>query len=149
MDDQPSRHEPAHSAGDALPPAAAAAGAGAAGGTGFGLIVWGARLVSGAAEVADLVGLRAAIHDADLVITGEGAYDGQSAAGKAPAFVAALADATDVPTALVAGRITSDADITGFTHAVSLTNIAGSAEASFGDPARWLTAAGAALAAGR
>ncbi|MFT4230197.1 MAG: glycerate kinase, partial [Microbacterium sp.] len=35
-------------------------GAGAAGGTGFGLLAWGARLVPGAAEVAELIALRAA-----------------------------------------------------------------------------------------
>ncbi len=124
-------------------------GAGAAGGTGFGLLAWGARLVPGASEVASLVGLTDALGGADLVITGEGSYDGQSAAGKVPAFVAALADAAGVSSALVAGRITPDADIAAFTAAVSLTDLAGSAAASLADPARWLTAAAASLAADR
>lgn len=125
---------------------AATPGAGAAGGTGFGLLAWGAALAPGADAVAELIGLRAAIARTDLVITGEGSYDGQSAAGKVPAFVAALAATAGVPTALVAGRITTDADTAGFASAVSLTALAGSADASLADPARWLAAAGAHIA---
>jgi glycerate kinase len=121
-------------------------GAGAAGGTGFGLLVWGARLVPGAPEVADLIGLREAITDADLVVTGEGSFDGQSAAGKVPSFVAALAAEADIPVALVAGRITADADTSAFAAAISLTELAGSPERSLAAPARWLEAAGAELA---
>lgn len=124
-------------------------GAGAAGGTGFGLLAWGARLVPGAAEVAALVGLRAAIRGADLVITGEGSYDGQSAGGKVPAFAASLAAEAGVPVELVAGRITPDADTSAFAAVVSLTTLAGSAEASLAEPARWLEAAGATQAAHR
>ena len=125
---------------------AEATGAGAAGGTGFGLLAWGATLAPGAAEVARLIGLDEAIAAADLVITGEGSYDGQSAAGKAPAFVAGLARSHGVPTALVAGRI-SGTDAGGFAHAVSLTALAGSAEAAIASPEQRLRAAGAALAA--
>lgn len=123
-----------------------APGAGAAGGTGFGLAAWGARLVSGAGEVADLVDLRGAVAAASLVITGEGSYDGQSAAGKVPVFVQSLAAHAGVPTALVAGRFGADADISGFAHAVSLTDLAGSAAASLADPATWLREAGRRLA---
>lgn len=126
---------------------AVTSGAGAAGGTGFGLLVWGAHLVPGATEVAGLIGLRTAIGGADLVITGEGSFDGQSAAGKVPAFVAELAAEAGVETALAAGRITADADTTAFARAVSLTALAGSPEASLAEPARWLTEASAALAA--
>lgn len=121
-------------------------GAGAAGGTGFALLAWGAALRPGAAEVADLVGLRAAIARADLVVTGEGSFDGQSAAGKVPTLVAGLADAAGVPVALVAGRIARDADTSAFAASVSLTQLAGSAASSLAEPARWLRAAGAALA---
>ncbi|MFT4228812.1 MAG: glycerate kinase, partial [Microbacterium sp.] len=121
-------------------------GAGAAGGTGFGLLAWGARLVPGAAEVAELIALRAAIAHAALVITGEGSYDGQSADGKVPAFVAGLAREAGTPAALVAGRIGPDADTSGFARSVSLSELAGSAEASLAGPARWLRAAGRALA---
>ncbi|WP_307218619.1 glycerate kinase [Microbacterium sp. SORGH_AS_0888] len=142
-------------------------GAGAAGGTGFGLLAWGASLVPGAAEVARLIGLADAVAAASLVVTGEGAFDGQSAAGKAPAYVSAVAAALGVPAALVAGRIDPRADTTAFAASVSLTELAraalpgsagappgpasiapalGPAEAALADPARWLRAAGAALA---
>lgn len=126
--------------------AAETAGAGAAGGTGFGLLAWGAELVPGAPEVAELIGLADAVAGADLVITGEGSFDGQSAAGKVPSFVQQLAARAGVPTALVAGRIAPDADTSGFAASVSLTDLAGDAAASLADPARWLREAGRALA---
>ncbi|WOF23618.1 glycerate kinase [Microbacterium betulae] len=122
-----------------------APGSGAAGGAGYGLLVWGAELVPGAVRVAQLTGLSGAVEGADLVITGEGSYDGQSAAGKAPAHVAALADAAGAPVAIVAGRIAADTG--SVAHALSLTELAGSAEAAVADPAAHLRAAGAALAA--
>ena len=121
-------------------------GAGAAGGVGFGLLAWGARLVPGAAEVAELVDLRGALAAASVVVTGEGSFDGQSAAGKAPTHVAALAAEAGVPVALVAGRISPDADTSAFAESVSLTELAGSGAAAIADPARWLREAGAALA---
>ncbi|MDF2581239.1 MAG: glycerate kinase [Microbacterium sp.] len=123
-----------------------AAGAGAAGGTGFGLLAWGARLVPGSAAVADLVGLDAAVAAASVVVTGEGSYDGQSAAGKVPAHVGAIAASAAVPAALVAGRIAGDADTAGFAATSSLTALAGSGKAAMAEPARWLEAAGAQLA---
>ena len=121
-------------------------GAGAAGGTGFGLLAWGAELVPGSAAVAELVGLDAAVAEASVVVTGEGSYDGQSAAGKVPAHVAAVARAVGAPVALVAGRIAADADVSGFAATASLTDLAGSGEAAMADAARWLERAGAALA---
>lgn len=121
----------------------AAPGAGAAGGTGWALAAWGARLVPGAPAVADLIGLRVAAASADLVITGEGAFDASSAAGKVPGFVASLAPGR---TALVAGRLGRHADASAFVDALELTALAGSAAAAMADPARWLRAAGAALA---
>jgi glycerate kinase len=130
------------------PQKGATAGAGAAGGTGFGLLAWGAELVAGSDAVAELIGLDAAIAAADVVVTGEGSFDGQSAAGKVPAHVSALAATHSVPAALVAGRITADADITAFAAAESLTAIAGSAEAAMAMPARYLHSAGASIARG-
>lgn len=124
-------------------------GAGAAGGVGGALTVLGAKLLPGAAEVAELIGLADALSGADLVITGEGAFDGQSADGKAPGYVAELARSAGVPVALVAGRIATDAPLSGFASIVSLTELAGSAERSLAEPARWLRAAGADLAACR
>lgn len=122
-------------------------GAGAAGGTGYALIAWGAQLVPGAGAVADLIGLRVALADAVLVVTGEGAFDGQSAGGKAPAHVASLAADEGVPVALAAGSIAADASTSGFAASVSLTELAGSPEAAMSDPHRWLHAAGARLTA--
>jgi glycerate kinase len=51
----------------------------------------GARVRPGFEVVAELVGLRAAIERADVVITGEGRLDEQTLEGKVPAGVARLA----------------------------------------------------------
>src|SRR5262249_18028071 len=60
-----------------------APGTGAAGGTGYGFAtLWAARIVPGAARIAGLVGLPAAVQAADLVLTGEGRLDATSLAGK-------------------------------------------------------------------
>ncbi|MBN9171239.1 MAG: glycerate kinase, partial [Microbacterium sp.] len=77
---------------------------------------------------------------------GEGSYDGQSAAGKVPAHVAALAAEAGVPVALVAGRIAAGADAGMFAASVSLTDLAGSAAAAMADAEHWLRDAGAELA---
>lgn len=80
-------------------------GAGAAGGLGAAVLALGGELVSGVDAVLDLVGFDAKLADADLVITGEGMMDEQSAAGKAPVGVARRAQAAGVPVvALVGGR---------------------------------------------
>ncbi|MEI3865837.1 glycerate kinase [Microbacterium sp. CCNWLW134] len=121
-------------------------GAGAAGGTGFGLLAWGARLVPGAEAVAQLIDLPARLAAASLVITGEGSFDRSSAAGKTVAHVHDLAAAHGVPVALVAGRIADDTATDRFATVVSLTKIAGSAEASLADPRLRLREAGAILA---
>src|SRR4051794_14711133 len=64
-------------------------GAGGAGGTAAGaLAVLGARVVSGAGLVCDLVGLAEALDGAVLAVTGEGALDEQTLSGKAPSEVA-------------------------------------------------------------
>ena len=79
-------------------------GAGAAGGTGAGLIAFlDARLMPGAALVADASGFDRALPGARLVITGEGRVDSQTAYGKAPGEVARRAKAADIPTLLIAG----------------------------------------------
>ncbi|WP_243229905.1 glycerate kinase [Microbacterium sp. CIAB417] len=121
-------------------------GTGAAGGAGAALVAWGATLTPGAGAVAELIGLAEAIADADVVITGEGSFDGQSGDGKVPSFVAQLAADAGVPVMLVAGRITPDADTGAFAASASLTDLAGSAEAAQTEAERWLRAAGAALA---
>jgi glycerate 2-kinase len=125
-------------------PLADAPGTGAAGGTGFGLLAWGARMGGGAELIAKAVGLRDAISGADLVITGEGRFDGQSEAGKAPTVVAGFARDAGVPTALVAGAIT--AEPRGFAASVALAELAGGGAAAMAEPLRWLEVAGAAFA---
>lgn len=76
---------------------------GAAGGLSGALFAAGADLVDGAAFVADALGLEAAITGADLVLTGEGAFDETSLAGKGPGHVLALAAARGVPALVIAG----------------------------------------------
>lgn len=79
-------------------------GSGAAGGTGAGLIAFlNATLVPGAPLVVDAAGFDQAIAGADLVITGEGRVDEQTAYGKAPGEVAKRAAAAGVPVLMVAG----------------------------------------------
>ena len=83
-------------------------GAGAAGGLGAALLALGAELRSGVETVLDLVGFDERVRDADLVITGEGNMDEQSAAGKAPVGVARRAKRFGKPVvAVVGGRADS------------------------------------------
>lgn len=90
---------------------------GAAGGIPIGLTwlsrtLWGtdehARVVSGGAHVAKALGLADAISQADLVITGEGAFDEQSLTGKVVGTVADLAAESSTPVGIVAGAINQD-----------------------------------------
>ena len=78
-------------------------GAGAAGGLGAALLALGAELRSGVETVLDLVGFDERVRDVDLVITGEGNMDEQSAAGKAPMGVARRAKRYGRPVAAVVG----------------------------------------------
>jgi glycerate 2-kinase len=79
-------------------------GGGAAGGTGAGLVAFlDATLTSGAALVVEASGFEKALSGADLVITGEGRVDAQTAYGKAPGEVARRAEAVGIPVLLIAG----------------------------------------------
>ena len=78
-------------------------GAGAAGGLGAALLALGAELCSGVETVLDLIGFDERVRDADLVITGEGNMDEQSAAGKAPVGVARRAKRCGKPVVAVVG----------------------------------------------
>ena len=83
-------------------------GAGAAGGLGAALLALGTELRSGVETVLDLVGFDERVRDVDLVITGEGTMDEQSAAGKAPVGVARRAKRYGKPVvAVVGGRADS------------------------------------------
>jgi glycerate 2-kinase len=123
-----------------------APGAGAAGGCGYGLAAaWGARLLPGAAQVAEIAGLPAALVGADLVITGEGQYDATSLGGKVVGAVLAAAATAGVRVAVVAGRVAAPPPAG--VGALGLSALAGSAEAAISEPGRWLEAAGRRLAA--
>lgn len=120
-------------------------GAGAAGGAGFGLLAWGATLAPGADAVGAALGAPAIVGAADVVITGEGRFDSQSAAGKVPTYVASLAR-EGARRLLVAGSIGAETSPL-FADAVSLVDLAGSTEAAMGETPRWLRAAGEHLSA--
>ncbi len=82
------------------------AGAGAAGGLGAGMLAFlRAVLRPGVEVVLELVGLDRALQGADLVLTGEGRLDAQTARGKAPAGVAAAARARGLPCLAIAGAV--------------------------------------------
>jgi glycerate kinase len=79
-------------------------GAGAAGGTGAGLIAFmDAQLMPGAALVVEASGFDQKLPGADLVLTGEGRADSQTAYGKAPGEVARRAKAARIPVLLISG----------------------------------------------
>jgi glycerate 2-kinase len=81
-------------------------GAGAAGGLGAGLIAFlGATIRPGIDVIAEAVGLAERIRGADLVLTGEGRLDGQTAFGKTVAGVARIARAEGVPVIVVPGAL--------------------------------------------
>lgn len=84
---------------------AEADGAGAAGGLGFALAVLGAELVPGTQVVLDAIGIDAHVAAADLVVTGEGAYDITSRSGKTVFGVAEAAARHARPCIVLAGRV--------------------------------------------
>jgi glycerate kinase len=106
---------------------AALPGAGGAGGTAAGAVaVLGARVVSGAELVCDLVGLHEAMDGAALAITGEGALDEQTLHGKGPAEVAARARRSGVPCLGLAGVVRLSAEQltgAGFVSAAGLVDV--------------------------
>jgi glycerate kinase len=79
-------------------------GSGAAGGLGGGLAALGAALEPGLGLIAEVVGLRPAIREADLVLTGEGLLDAQSFDGKVVGGVAQAAAEAAVPWCAVVGQ---------------------------------------------
>ena len=106
--------------------AACEPGAGAAGGLGFGALVLGGRIVSGADFVLDAVNMPASIQGMDLVITGEGRLDRQSLRGKLPVSIASMAAQEDVPTVGVVGHNTipeRDWGLAGFATVWALSEI--------------------------
>lgn len=86
------------------------AGAGAAGGLGFAFLSYlNAELTPGIELVLNAVELEKEVSDADIVITGEGRLDHQTAMGKAPVGVAKLAKKYGALVIAFAGSVTKDA----------------------------------------
>lgn len=111
-------------------------GMGAAGGTAYGLsAVWGAKVVSGAAEVAALCGLPEALLTADVVITAEGRFDDTSLGGKVVGHVVAEAKAKTI---VIAGSFTTGCPA----RSISLEFLAGSSESARSNSGHWLRSAG-------
>ena len=81
-------------------------GAGAAGGLGAGCLLFlDAELLPGADWVLERVGFESELASADLLVTGEGAWDATSGLGKITTEVLARAAVAGVPSILVCGRI--------------------------------------------
>jgi len=121
-------------------------GAGAAGGLGAGLMAFlGAKLRSGTEIVFELVRLEERMRDADLVITGEGQIDSQTAFGKTPVGVAKLAKRYGKPVIAVAGAIGDGAEIVhahGIDAVFSIVNRPMTLEEAMGDVVHLLTSFG-------
>jgi glycerate 2-kinase len=101
----------AHFAERVAPDLAHTPGAGAAGGFGYGLAALaGGRLVSGYGLVARTLRLPERLAAADVVLTGEGRFDRQTALGKGPGALAKEARALGRRTVMFAGSISPDVD---------------------------------------
>jgi glycerate kinase len=119
---------------------AAAKGAGAAGGLGFALMLVGGTREPGVQLVAEAVGLAGLVRGADLVVTGEGAFDFSSRSGKVPYGVAEVAAQQLVPCIALAGQVLIGARemrALGVESAYSLVELVGE-ERALGAPAEAL-----------
>jgi len=116
-------------------------GAGAGGGIPAGIIAAlpDSTLESGAELVAKAIGLPEAMASVDLVVTGEGSLDTQTAFGKAAGHVAALSLAAGTPCLAVAGVI--DAIPAGIADAEPLARTDEEVGAALAEPERWLAEA--------
>ena len=114
-------------------------GVGAGGGLPAGLLAAAhaagvtAAIESGAALVADMVGLRTALVDADVVVTGEGSIDAQTGYGKTVAFVADLAAEFTCPTLAVGGVVTAQPPTVADTEASSPDGVGAEGAMALGD----------------
>lgn len=99
-------------------------GAGAAGGLGFGAMAFlGATMRPGASTILQLTGFEAVAQKMELVITGEGRLDGQTANGKLVGSLAAVASKLGVPVVAICGSVEASAaevETMGLTSAVQL-----------------------------
>lgn len=112
-------------------------GAGAAGGLGFALLLLGARREPGIELVARALRLPERARAADLVLTGEGAFDYSSRGGKVPYGVAEIAGAALRPCVVLAGQVhvgSREMRALGVESAYSLVDVVGE-DRAFADPA--------------
>ncbi|MCF6377239.1 glycerate kinase [Nocardioides KLBMP 9356] len=112
-------------------------GAGAAGGIGYALLVLGGTREPGIDLVASSVSLASRARQADLVVTGEGAFDFSSRAGKVPYGVAAVASDALRPCIALAGQVlvgSREMRALGIESAYSLVELVGE-ERALGAPA--------------
>ncbi len=112
-------------------------GAGAAGGLGYALLLLGGARVPGIGLVADAVGLLDRARRADVVLTGEGAFDFSSRSGKVPYGVAAVAAEALRPCVALAGQVlvgSREMRALGVESAYSMVELVGE-ERAFADPA--------------
>ncbi len=85
-------------------------GSGAAGGLGAGLLAFtNARLVPGAKVVMETAGFGEKVEGSDIVITGEGRLDRQTAYGKAPGEIARYCRSRNIPVIGICGMLEDDA----------------------------------------
>lgn len=115
-------------------------GAGAAGGLGFALLLLGGTRSAGVSLVADAVALADSVRGADLVVTGEGAFDFSSRSGKVPYGVAEVAAQHLVPCIALAGQVlvgSREMRALGVESAYSLVDLVGE-ERALGAPAEAL-----------
>ncbi|MET0526148.1 MAG: glycerate kinase [Nocardioides sp.] len=116
-------------------------GAGAAGGLGFALLLLGATRSPGIDLVAGAVRLAERARAADLVLTGEGAFDFSSRSGKVPYGVAKTAEEALRPCVALAGQVLVGARemrALGIESAYSMVDLAGE-ERSLAEPAAVLS----------
>jgi glycerate kinase len=125
-----------------------AKGAGAAGGLGYGLMLVGATRVPGIETIIEAVRLKEQASRADLVLTGEGGFDYQSASGKVVSGVAAAAGQAIRPCVVLAGQVLVGARemrTMGVQSAYSLVDAVGK-DAALGQPAQSLATLAARVA---
>jgi len=124
-------------------------GAGAAGGLGYGMLLLGGRRVSGVRAALQAVGFEALVQGADLVVTGEGRFDGQSLRGKVVAGVAEAALAGATPTVVIAGQALvgrREAMSLGISGTYAVADNPGQVAAALADPVGTLVARAAQVA---
>ncbi|MGV3564998.1 MAG: glycerate kinase [Nocardioides sp.] len=112
-------------------------GAGAAGGLGFALMLLGAERRPGIDLVSEAVDLPGRAAAADVVLTGEGAFDFSSRSGKVPYGVARVAAEALRPCVALAGQVlvgSREMRALGVEAAYSLVELVGE-ERALGDPA--------------